>query len=349
MEEKMNEQIEFLKALYQETPEGAIILDEKGIIIWVNSTATNFLGKKSIGENGPELLRQNGNTEILWPPDISTIRHRYFNESLMEMVSHKIPGSSYFLVIANRLDGEKGIKTILEKGFSDITAQTVHDLKSPMNGICGFTDLILDELKILDYSTIKEKNQETISNIKSYAEIVLKSSNNLVNKIHNILLLSKLDQGLMKPNISEINVLDFTKTMIGRFSVNEKELGIKISRKMMSSEHIINADYNLLERAIENMILNAIEALDSNASEKEIILSFDKNDHGVISFQVINPGIISPRNLEAMFKTQFTTKKNGNGLGTKTIRQVAEAHGGKPSVECKEKFVYVSISFPDAK
>ncbi|MDD2680785.1 MAG: PAS domain-containing sensor histidine kinase [Patescibacteria group bacterium] len=346
----MEENIAFLQDLYQEAPEGALILDKDGLITWMNNSATEVLKKDLIGMSGPELLRQNNDAEILWPPDTKNINHRYINGELMEMVSHKIPNNESYLITAHQLDGKNGIKTILEKRLADATAQTVHDLKTPINSIFGFSQLIAENLEDIDFSASEAENQKIITDIKNHIEVVFNGSNSMVKKINKLLIIAKLEQGLAKTNLEQIDMLQFTQSCIEKFHTTTEKKGIKLSRQLMGGHgHVIKADRELLETAIENMILNAIEALEANGQKKEITIIFGREPNEMISFAVTNPGTISPENLNKMFKSQFSTKERGNGLGTKTIRLTAEAHGGKPYVKYENNLVTIGISFPDAK
>ena len=47
MQEKLDERIAFLQALYQGAPEGSLILDENGLIIWINKTVNDASKKRS--------------------------------------------------------------------------------------------------------------------------------------------------------------------------------------------------------------------------------------------------------------------------------------------------------------
>jgi signal transduction histidine kinase len=349
MKEKKKGNLAFLQALHQQAPQGVLILDENGLIVWANDTVANASEKDLIGTSGPKLLRQNNDTEILWPPDTKKINHRYVNGELMEMVNQKIPDSEYYLVTVHRLDGENGIKTIMEKRLAEAVAETAHDLKAPINGIAGFMSLIIEWLHNMDDIQINQEDQTPLSDIQKYAKIIMKEVESMVEKINRLLLIARLEQGIGELNITKIDMFEFTQNIIEKFNVMVEKSGIKLFRKPITENCFIHADQDLLKTTLEHMILNAIQALQDGDLNKNIVLNFGKDNDGIVSFTVINPGEISAENLQKMFRSQFTTKKYGNGLGTKTIRLVTEAHDGKPSVKCKDGLVYASISFPDAK
>jgi len=342
----MEEIIEFLKQLYGDAPQGALILDADGLIIWTNDTVTKTLKRNLVGENGPTFLRQYNDNEISWPPNTKVINRRYIIGELMEMVSRQIPNSDHYLVTVHALDGENGIKTIMEKKISNNIASQAHDLKTPLNAVIGFSQLVISSLS-------EDLTPDTLKSVQEYMGIILNSGKQLSVRVENMLVFNKLENNLVKPKISKIDMLEFTQNIVEKYSFRLQKSGIKIYREPLNLKcSIIYADRDFLNRAVENMILNAIEAIEANKNtdkKKEIKISFGKKDDGNVAIVVINPGKISEENLHKIFKgSRFTTKENGNGLGTKIIQLVAQMHGGSASMQCENNKISVGINFPDA-
>ncbi|MBN2884488.1 HAMP domain-containing histidine kinase [Patescibacteria group bacterium] len=335
----MEEEMQFLQTLYQKSPKGILILNADGLVIWANNTVQKFMNHNVLGISGPEFLRQNNDKEIAWPPDTAAITRRYVQGELIEISSHTF-ANNYYLIDINRLEGENGIKTEMEKKLSETLANVQHDLKSPLNTIIGFTDMAIDNLTALD-----EMQEELLmEDVKSYLKIALNSAWSMVNIINRFLVVEKLEQDLIQIKKSEIDMISFTKSLINKFNNN----GLKIQRNFIGTTNIsVNADVELLEIALENMLLNAKEAIESDQKlKKEICFNFGIRDDRFAFFQVINPGLITPENLKKIFKSQFTTKATGNGIGTKSIRLIAKAHAGYVTAECQDGNVIITLLIP---
>jgi two-component system, NtrC family, nitrogen regulation sensor histidine kinase NtrY len=91
---------------------------------------------------------------------------------------------------------------------------------------------------------------------------------------------------------------------------------------------IVQADPDLLDQALVNLIKNAIEAV-AHSAEKRIALTagLDERGHVVLTIADTGPGL-SPPFAEQIFVPFFTTKAKGSGIGLPIVRQIMRAHGG---------------------
>lgn len=90
------------------------------------------------------------------------------------------------------------------------------------------------------------------------------------------------------------------------------------------------ADRSLLEGALLNLVLNAIDASPDGGT-----IHLRAVDNGrMLHLKVQNSGrAIAHEDLERIFEPFFTTKPTGTGLGLAIARGIAQAHGGDLSVE----------------
>ena len=85
-------------------------------------------------------------------------------------------------------------------------------------------------------------------------------------------------------------------------------------------------DAGMLQQALINLVMNALDACPEGAAVK---LTISSDDGEEIRINVENPGApISPAVLARLFEPFFTTKAAGTGLGLATARSIARAHGG---------------------
>ncbi len=91
----------------------------------------------------------------------------------------------------------------------------------------------------------------------------------------------------------------------------------------------VMADAVQLQQVLINLFRNAIDALQSGGSRREIILRAAAVPDGIeISVHDHGPGV-EPGALANLFNPFFTTKANGTGLGLAISRTIVQAHGGK--------------------
>lgn len=325
--EKM-EKIEFLKSLYEASAEGIIIVDAKAIILWANKTVREFTQTEMEGQNALTLLNQE---ETLWPPVLNQAVRRIFQGSTIEYITTPIPETSDYIVAIRNLDDANGIKKVMEKELEQIMGQFIHDIFTPLNGIIGFLGIILESLSPDD------ENYELIKTALRAANTMLKGRNNF-------LAVSKIAKGDYQIELQKVNLFDFIKRNKELF---EAGTNIKVlQRPMIGADFEIIANEDLLEIALGNILKNAFESMvGQGILNEKITINFGQKN-GLVTIAVINPGNISEEAIKKLFTENFSTKKNGNGLGSRAIRLIAEAHGGGVSVKNLSNAVEVKITFP---
>jgi signal transduction histidine kinase len=92
----------------------------------------------------------------------------------------------------------------------------------------------------------------------------------------------------------------------------------------------IEADEPLLRQALFNLVLNAIQAVESGGA---IQIRSGRNEHGIAFLDIRDngPGVPLDRRTE-IFKPYFTTHQKGTGLGLSVVQQIVLAHGW--DIEC---------------
>ncbi|MDR0664977.1 MAG: two-component sensor histidine kinase [Helicobacteraceae bacterium] len=107
----------------------------------------------------------------------------------------------------------------------------------------------------------------------------------------------------------------------------------------------INADFDLIALALQNMIFNAIDAIEEREGESGAIAVSHAKEGGVHILEIIDDGKPFESNAR-LFEAFYTSKTKGHGLGLILTRQIIEAHGGSIALlEGKKGFL---IRFADA-
>jgi len=104
--------------------------------------------------------------------------------------------------------------------------------------------------------------------------------------------------------------------------------GVTLDTRIEPQTLAVQADPDLLDQALVNLIKNAIEAVEHSA-EKRISLAagLDARSRVVLSVADTGPGL-PPDLAEQVFVPFFTTKPKGSGIGLPMVRQIMLAHGG---------------------
>jgi signal transduction histidine kinase/CheY-like chemotaxis protein/methyl-accepting chemotaxis protein len=215
---------------------------------------------------------------------------------------------------------------------SEFMANMSHELRTPMNGIIGFTDLVL--------TTDLQKTQ------REYLQNVGKSAYNLLGIINDILDFSKMEAGKLIVDNSDFKLNEVMEETVDILSIKAQEKNIEIICNIDPGfPSQFSGDPVRIRQILINLIGNAIKF----TSKGEILVTLQKAGPAYeknsgkwldIAISIKDTGIgIPAEKLGTIFESftqadSSTTRKfGGTGLGLTISRQLAELMGGKLRVE----------------
>ncbi len=187
-----------------------------------------------------------------------------------------------------------------------------HELKTPLASLRLFID------------TFRKHELPRNEQVK-YLDFMLKDTERLSDNVQQILNLGKIEERNFKPQLEQVNIVDFIKKHIERNTYLFEGIDIQIKE---SNEYTVTIDKSLFEIMINNFITNAIQyGKDEN---KKIEINFNQNKKFLeITFKDNGIGF-DPKEgkqiLKKFYQIGKTTK--GSGLGLYMCQQIAKVHSG---------------------
>ena len=136
-----------------------------------------------------------------------------------------------------------------------------------------------------------------------------------------------------QPELGPVNVNDVVRGVVKLFEAQFSAMGRPpISTELHLEEDLplIQADAALLHRAIENLVLNAMDAMPAGG----VLMLRTTHESGYVDLEVSDTGGgLTPEECERLFTPYYTTKQHGTGLGLAIVQSVVSDHGGRISVE----------------
>jgi two-component system sensor histidine kinase ChiS len=212
---------------------------------------------------------------------------------------------------------------VLDKLKDDFLSNTSHELRTPINGIIGIADSLIDGAA----GPLPEKAVENLS-------MIVLSGRRLSNLVNDILDFSKLKHKNLELQIKPLEikvvvevVITLSKPLIGRKKV---ELINNIA-----DDILVDADENRVQQILHNLISNAIKFTEAGIVE---ISSINYGDYLMISVKDMGVGI-PPDKLDMVFNPfeqadgSIAREYGGTGLGLSITKQLVELHGGEISIQ----------------
>ncbi|MHC1724846.1 MAG: ATP-binding protein [Syntrophobacteraceae bacterium] len=112
---------------------------------------------------------------------------------------------------------------------------------------------------------------------------------------------------------------------------------IAVERHIEPNLPCIIGDPGKIEQVMVNVVKNALEASDNGGKIEISAKAEESSSSAVISILVTDHGCgISERNLKAVYKPFFTTKKKGTGLGLAIVKKIVDAHQGQIAIASEQ-------------
>lgn len=168
------------------------------------------------------------------------------------------------------------------------------------------------------------EEEEIRRDIRLAAETIEKRSHGLLHFVDAFRSLTLVP----KPNPQVFGVQEIL-TRVGRLmNANMAGKNIRFSIDVEPAGVELNADPELIEQVLINLLLNALQAIEGQPAPAIQMKGFlDERGHVVIQVVDNGPGIPA-ENLEKVFVPFFSTKKEGSGIGLSLSRQIMRLHRG---------------------
>lgn len=209
----------------------------------------------------------------------------------------------------------------------ELIANVSHDLRSPLASIQGYLE------------TIQHKESEktlTESDREKYYQVVLRNTKKLGKLISELFELSKLDAKNVQPDLEPVSIAELAQDVVMQFQPLAKAKNVTL-KAILPDEPLkmVTADIALMERALSNLIDNAIK----NTPEGGTVSIKPTNAGDQVTVQIIDTGKgISEDQLSRIFDRFYQADESrspgtGAGLGLSIAQKILELHGAKLSVQ----------------
>jgi signal transduction histidine kinase len=217
-------------------------------------------------------------------------------------------------------DANEKLKTAERLAAIGETAAMVgHDIRNPLQAIVGELFLERQELMSLHDQKLKSNLTDSINSIEENVFYI----NKIVSDLQDF---AKPLQGTIEKQGIDVNqVISEALSLIPL----PKNIAVEISIAE-NSPMIMEGNFQMLKRALTNLIMNAIQAMPDGG--KLSISAYYKNGYAEIAVEDTGVGI-SEEVKTKIFRPLVTTKSKGQGLGLAVVKRLVEAQGGKVNFE----------------
>jgi PAS domain S-box-containing protein len=283
--------------------------------IYQDAEKTISFEQKIIRMDGTSVNVQNTSTCFIYEgkPTILTILHNITSEKQVERLQKDVEKN------IELLNETREFNKLITEFFSNIS----HELKTPLN-------IIFSSVQLLGLFN-ENSDEKFIRNKDKYLEIMKQNCYRLMRLINNLLDITRVDSGFLRPQMKNYNVVSVVEDITLSVATFAESKGISLIFDTDCEEKIMAFDPDKIERIILNLLSNAVKFTDYGG---EIIVNIiDEDDY--ISISVKDTGIGIPRDkIELIFERfrqvdrTFTRNHEGSGIGLALVKSFVEMHKG---------------------
>jgi len=205
--------------------------------------------------------------------------------------------------------------------WRELARRLAHELKNPLFPL---------QTTVENLQRAKEQSPE------QFEEVFRESTGILLSEIESLKKIVGRFSDFAKMPQPEISSVDLNETIRAVVKLFESQFSA-VGRPPITSElHLeeglpsIQADEALLRRAIENLVLNAMDAMPAGG----VLMLRTTHQNGDVDLEISDTGSgLTREECDRLFTPYYTTKQHGTGLGLAIVQSVVSDHGGRISVE----------------
>lgn len=325
------EQGQYLNTVVQQVRTGILSFDTEGNVQLINANAKRFMNVSSL-KNIRELIQTNPklyHSINAVEPGKSEL-YKGSNELYLtiQATELRIRGADVKLVTLQNIQPELQQQEL--EAWQNLTRVLRHEI---MNSITPISSLTSTLREILDHEMVQKEHayelkEEGAEDLREGLATIENRSKGLIKFIDAY----REYTSLPKPTFKQVRLKEMIEKVAHLMKTEIRKTKINFEYECSSEYLTIQADEEMIEQVLINLLKNAKEALAETDNPSLKLLG--KYEDNAIKIEVIDngPGIIKEA-IDHIFVPFYTTKRTGSGIGLSLSRQIMQMHNGSITVE----------------
>lgn len=244
---------------------------------------------------------------------------------LLAATAFQTEGKKYKLIAFQNVN--EALDETESKAWQKLLRVMTHEIMNSVAPISSLADTLKNRLQ--NSSELVDDESGTLEDLSLGMETIKRRSEGLLKFAETYRNLNMITS----PNLHKFYVKDLFKTQqrLMQPTLQQKNIALEIILK--DADLQLEADINLVEQVLINLLLNAMEAVKEKETPK-VILTASLSQNNRIAIKVVDNGSgIDDEVLDKIFIPFFSTKKNGSGIGLSLCKQIMMLHKGNVHVQ----------------
>lgn len=328
-------QYQYLQKILELVDTGIISYEEEtGEVVWMNESLKRMLELPylktifSLNRRDEELSKQ----IIALKPGESKIATAHLERNsfkiLLSATAFQTDGKLYKLVAFQNVN--EALDETESKAWQKLLSVLTHEI---MNSVAPISSLA-ETLKSRLQESVSSLNNETgsVDDLELGIETIRRRSEGLLKFAETYRSLNKITT----LNLQKVYVRDIFENLLQLMQPTAEQKNIELETILKDTDISLEADTNLLEQVLINLVVNAIEAVKDKPDSRIVLSAYTTNARKTIIKVADNGNGMPAEVIEKIFIPFFSTKKNGSGIGLSLCKQIMMLHKGNIQVQSAE-------------
>ncbi|MEI9807060.1 MAG: HAMP domain-containing sensor histidine kinase [Bacteroidota bacterium] len=328
-------QYQYLQKILELVDTGILSYEEQnGEIVWMNESLKKMLQVPylktihSLDKRDEQLCRE----IVALKPGESKIATAHLEKTpfkvLLSATAFQTDGKLYKLIAFQNVN--EALDETESKAWQKLLSVLTHEIMNSIAPISSLAETLKNRLQqsvgILNNDTGSVDDLEIgIETIKRRSEGLLKFAETYRNL-----------NRITTPNLRKVHVRDIFENLLTLMQPTVEQKNIELETILKDTDLTIEADINLLEQVLINLVVNAIEAVKDKPDPRIILTGYISNNRKTVIKVADNGSGIPDEVLDKIFIPFFSTKKSGSGIGLSLCKQIMMLHKGNIQVQSVE-------------
>ena len=328
-------QYQYLQKILELVDTGILSYEEKtGEIVWMNESLKKMLQLPYLKTIYSLSKRDEvmANEIIALKPGENKIATAHLEKSsfkvLLSATAFQTDGKIYKLIAFQNVN--EALDETEAKAWQKLLSVLTHEIMNSVAPISSLADTLKNRLQ--QSVTTLNNDSGSVDDLEIGIETIKRRSEGLLKFAETYRNLNKITT----LNLKKIYVRDIFKTLLRLMQPTLEQKNIELETILKETDLILEADTNLLEQVLINLIVNAIEAVKDKEHPKIMLTAYVSNNRKTVIKVADNGNGMPAELIEKIFIPFFSTKKSGSGIGLSLCKQIMMLHKGNIQVQSIE-------------
>ncbi len=328
-------QYQYLQKILELVDTGILSYEEKtGEVVWMNESLKKMLQLPylktiySLNRRDAALseaiisLKPGENKIATAHPERNTFK------ILLSATAFQTEGKIYKLIAFQNVN--EALDETESKAWQKLLSVLTHEIMNSVAPISSLAETLKNRLQ--QSVAVLNDDSGTVDDLELGIETIKRRSEGLLKFAETYRNLNKITT----LNLKKVYVRDIFENLLQLMQPTLEQKNIEVETILKDTDLVLEADTDLLEQVLINLVVNAIEAVKEKAEPRIVLTAYIANNRRTVIKVADNGHGMAQELLDKIFIPFFSTKKSGSGIGLSLCKQIMMLHKGNIQVHSVE-------------